>query len=85
MLRLRSYSSRRDEINFARVAALNDQEYRNNLALASYAYDRDLDLASDVAMGGLFGSIAGGIVGAVFKKALKEVINDWEYSRSSSR
>jgi hypothetical protein len=58
----------RDEINFARVAALNDQEYRNNLALASYAYDRDLDLASDVAMGGLFGSIAGGIIGAVFKK-----------------
>jgi hypothetical protein len=58
----------RDEINFARVAALNDQEYRNNLALASYAYDKDLDLASDVAMGGLFGSIAGGIVGAVFKK-----------------
>jgi Na+/glutamate symporter len=47
---------------------LNDQEYRNNLALASYAYDRDLDLASDVAMGGLFGSIAGGIIGAVFKK-----------------
>ena len=58
----------RDEINFARVAALNDQEYRNNLALASYAYNRDLDLASDVAMGGLFGSIAGGIIGAVFKK-----------------
>jgi hypothetical protein len=28
----------------------------------------DLDLASDVAMGGLFGSIAGGIIGAVFKK-----------------
>jgi hypothetical protein len=56
----------RDEINFARVSALNDQEYRNNLALASYAYDRDLDLASDVAMGGLFGSIAGGIISSVF-------------------
>jgi hypothetical protein len=57
----------RDEINFARVTALNDQEYRNNLALASYAYDRDLDLASDVAVGGLFGSIAGGIISSVFK------------------
>jgi hypothetical protein len=69
----------RDEINFARVAALNDQEYRNNLALASYAYDKDLDLASDVALGGLFGSIAGGIIGAVFgptpKKTIKEVNN----------
>jgi hypothetical protein len=46
---------------------LNDQEYRNNLALASFAYDKDLDLASDVAMGGLFGSIAGGIISDVFK------------------
>jgi hypothetical protein len=62
----------RDEINFARVSALNDQEYRNNLALASFAYDRDLDLASDVAVGGLFGSIAGGIVGAVFSKTAKK-------------
>ena len=56
----------RDEINFARVTALNDQEYRNNLALASFAYDRDLDLASDLAAGGLFGSVAGGIISAVF-------------------
>ena len=56
----------RDEINFARVTALNDQEYRNNLALASYAYDRDLDLSQDLAVGGLFGSIAGGIISSVF-------------------
>jgi len=56
----------RDAINFAQVTALNDQKYRNNLALASYAYDRDLDLASDLAVGGLFGSIAGGIISSVF-------------------
>jgi hypothetical protein len=52
---------------------LNDQEYRNNLALASYAYDKDLDLASDVALGGLFGGIAGGIIGAVFGPTPKKI------------
>ena len=62
----------RDEINFARVTALNDQEYRNNLALASFAYDRDLDLASDLAVGGLFGSIAGGIISSVFAPTPKK-------------
>jgi len=61
----------RDEINFARVAALNEQQYQYNLALASYAYDRDLDLAEDVAMGGLFGQVAGSLIGAVFDKSSK--------------
>lgn len=56
----------RDEINFARVNALNEQQYQYNLALASYAYDRDLDLAQDVAMGGLVGQVAGGLIGAIF-------------------
>jgi len=56
----------RDEINFARVNALNEQQYQYNLALASYAYDRDLDLAEDVAMGGLVGQVAGGLIGAIF-------------------
>lgn len=56
----------RDEINFARVNALNEQQYQYNLALSSFAYDKDLDLAEDVAMGGLFGQVAGSLIGAVF-------------------
>ena len=59
----------RDEINFARVNALNAQQYQYNLALASFAFDRDLDLAEDVALGGLFGQVAGGLVQTVFDRA----------------
>ena len=61
----RLLQEQRDQINFARVNALNETAFQNNLALSSYAYDRDLDLAADISTGNAIGGILGGIADTV--------------------
>jgi hypothetical protein len=48
----------RDELQFARTSALNEDEFNYNLAHASFAFDKNLELAADVAAGSLFTDIA---------------------------
>ena len=61
----RLLQEQRDQINFARVNSLNETAFQNNLALSSYAYDRDLDLAADISTGNAIGGILGGIADTV--------------------
>ena len=71
----RLLQEQRDQINFARVNALNETAFQNNLALSSYAYDRDLDLAADIstgnAIGGILGGIADTVIGGITKSFAK--------------
>jgi len=48
----------RDELQFARTSALNEDEFNYNLAHASFAFDKNLELAADVASGSLFTDLA---------------------------
>ena len=55
----------RDELNFARVNALNEDDYKRTLAISSFAYDRDLELAEDIASGATTYAVLGGVVSAL--------------------
>jgi len=55
----------RDELNFARVNALNEDDYKRTLAISSFAYDRDLELAEDIASGATAYAVIGGVVSAL--------------------
>ena len=56
----------RDELQFARVNSQNEEQFNYNLALASYTFDKNLDLASDIAVGGFMADVGVGVVKAVF-------------------
>jgi hypothetical protein len=66
----RLLTEQKDQVNFARVNALNEKEFQNNLALSSYAYDRDLQLAGDISTGNVIGDLLGTAVEAGLKYAL---------------
>ena len=61
----RLLQEQRDQINFARVNAINETAFQNNLALSSYAFDRDLELAGDISKGNFIGSILAGVADKV--------------------
>ena len=63
----RLLQEQRDQINFARVNSLNETAFQNNLALSSYAFDRDLELAGDIATGSVVGDLLGSAFDAGFK------------------
>ena len=63
----RLLTEQKDQVNFARVNALNEKAFQNNLALSSYAFDRDLELAGDIATGGVVGDLLGTAFDAGFK------------------
>ena len=56
----------RDQVNFARVTSLNDIQFQNQIALASYAFDKNLDLAEGIAKGNLTGRILGTLADKTF-------------------
>nr|BAR34555.1 hypothetical protein [uncultured Mediterranean phage uvMED] len=56
----------RDQVNYARVTSLNDIQFQNQIALASYAFDKDLDLAEGIAKGNLTGRILGTLADKTF-------------------
>ena len=72
----RLLTEQKDQVNFARVNALNEKAFQNNLALSSYAFDRDLELAGDIATGGVVGDLLGGAFDAGFK-ALPGIIENF--------
>ena len=61
----RLLQEQRDQINFARVNAINETAFQNNLALSSYAFDRDLELAGDISKGNFIGSVLAGVADKV--------------------
>jgi hypothetical protein len=73
----RLLQEQRDQINFARVNSLNETAFQNNLALSSYAFDRDLELAGDIATGSVVGDLLGSAFDAGFK-ALPGVIKSFK-------
>ena len=73
----RLLQEQRDQINFARVNSLNETAFQNNLALSSYAFDRDLELAGDIATGSVVGDLLGSAFDAGFK-ALPGVIKSFQ-------
>jgi len=60
----------RDKVNFARVNSLNDTAFKNQLALTSYTFDRNLQTSRDIARGAqrtkLVDTVVGGFVDYVF-------------------
>ena len=50
-----------------RIDALNEKAFQNNLALSSYAFDRDLQLAGDISTGNVIGDLLGTAVEAGLK------------------
>ena len=64
----RLLQEQRDQINFARVNAINETAFQNNLALSSYAFDRDLELAGDISKGNFIGSVLAGVADKVISK-----------------
>lgn len=61
----------RDELNFARLNTLNELDYNRTLAISSFAYDRDLELAQDIAVGSAGMTVLGGLLGALEKPIAK--------------
>lgn len=57
----------RDELNFVRLNTLNELDYNRTLAISSFAYDRDLELAQDIAVGSAGMTVLGGLLGALEK------------------
>jgi hypothetical protein len=55
----------RDAHNFARLEAVNETAFQNQLAIASFAFDKDLELSTNIAKGRVTGKILGGVVDAV--------------------
>ena len=60
----------RDKVNFARVNSLNDTAFKNQLALSSFAFDRNLKTSRDIARGAqrtrIIDTVVGGVVDFVF-------------------
>lgn len=56
----------RDELQFARTSALNEDEFNYNIAHASFAFDKNLELAADVAAGSLFTDVATAVLPVIF-------------------
>lgn len=56
----------RDELNAVRVNAVNDANYHRQLALSSFAYDRDLEAAEEISSTGLLTTILGSAAQAYF-------------------
>ena len=60
----------RDKVNFARVNSLNDTAFKNQLALTSFSFDRNLQVSKDIARGAqrtrIVNTVVGGIVDSVF-------------------
>ena len=68
----------RDAQSFARLTAVNEETFQNQLAIASFAHDKDLELATNIAKGRVGGKILGGVVDAVLSggsAVVKEVFN----------
>lgn len=61
----------RDELNFARVNALNADEYSYNLALSSFQNDRNLDLALSTALGDVGLDLLGSAVTTLINRISK--------------
>ena len=56
----------RDQVNFARVTSLNETAFQNQLALSSFAFDKDLELAEQVSRSAVETRLLGGVIDAVF-------------------
>jgi len=60
----------RDKVNFARVNSLNDTAFKNQLALTSFSFDRNLEVSKEIARGAqrtrIVNTVVGGIVDTVF-------------------
>ena len=60
----------RDKVNFARVNSLNDTAFKNQLALTSFSFDRNLQVSKEIARGAqrtrIVNTVVGGIVDTVF-------------------
>lgn len=56
----------RDELQFARTSALNEDEFNYNIAHASFAFDKNLELAANVATGSLFTDMATAVLPVIF-------------------
>ena len=60
----------RDKVNFARVNSLNDTAFKNQLALTSFSFDRNLQASRDIARGAqrtrIVNTVVGGIVDTIF-------------------
>lgn len=55
----------RDIQNFSRLEAINEEAFQNQLAISSFAHDKDLELATNIAKGRVVGKILGGVVDSV--------------------
>ena len=71
----------RDAQSFARLESVNEEAFQNQLAIASFAHDKDLELATNVAKGRVGGKILGGVVDSVLSgntvdKVIDAVIGD---------
>ena len=55
----------RDAQSFARLESVNEEAFQNQLAIASFAHDKDLELATNIAKGRAGAKILGGVVDAV--------------------
>jgi hypothetical protein len=69
----------RDAQSFARLTAVNEEAFQNQLAIASFAHDKDLELATNIAKARVGGKILGGVVDAVLSggpAVVKEVFNE---------
>ena len=56
----------RDQVNFARVTSLNETAFQNQLALSSFAFDKDLELAEQISRSAVETRLLGGVIDAVF-------------------
>jgi hypothetical protein len=69
----------RDAHNFARLEAVNETAFQNQLAMASFAFDKDLDLATTIATSRVTSKILGGVVDTVLsggKVVAKEIFDE---------
>jgi hypothetical protein len=58
----------RDELNFARLSATNDDEYLKNLAIASIQHDTNLDVAKQFGTFNLLGKIIPDTLSAIYDR-----------------
>ena len=56
----------RDAQSFARTKSLNEDQYLYKLALTSFTLDKQLDIDSSSALGGIAGSLLAGVVQGIF-------------------
>lgn len=78
---LQSY---RDQVNFARVNSLNEKAFQDQLALASFRFDKDVALAKDIAQGDIEGRILGNISDFVFSDIIPTFFDDEPPEEESS-